>query len=209
MSWALSGDWDRVARHAIGTVLAGFDATRDAATSSSAPSPSATSPSARRPAALPKLILLHNPSDPFLDPTDVQLTASLASAVGIPTVVLPVRYDHVQALFASPRTIFDVLGATKTSGKAAAMASGGEAQHSATTDAGEGAGGEAAPHLSTQGVTPGLAPEETRGAGVAAAGAAHGAYDGGAGGEGHGAGGARGVDEEGLRRMVALGVGFA
>lgn len=106
VSWALSGDWERVARHAIGTVFAGF-AHADVAGAGGA----AGAGGGARHAHNPRLVLLHNPSDPFLDVTDVDLTARLARDVGIPVVMASITSDHVQAIFATPRKIFELLDA--------------------------------------------------------------------------------------------------
>eukprot|EP00967_Tisochrysis_lutea_P022771 scaffold25989_cov32-Tisochrysis_lutea.AAC.2 len=108
VNWALSGEWDRVARHAIGTILAGFSAIGSAPEAATI-----TEDGASGGGQAAKLIILHNPSDPFLDPDDVQLTKRLAVKLGIPVVESHARCDHVQSLFSSPRTVFDLIGAQK------------------------------------------------------------------------------------------------
>ena len=86
VAWALAGDYDRVARHALGTIYEGAAQCKDS-----------------------NLIFMYNPKDPYLDAKDVQLSASLAHEVGLPVHEVHVQADHVKALFSVPRTIFGLL----------------------------------------------------------------------------------------------------
>lgn len=81
VSWALNGDWERVARHALGSVLEG--ASEDA-----------------------EIIFLHNPDDPYLDTEDVASCTRLAQDVGFNVTVAETKCEHVQAIFSTPRTVF-------------------------------------------------------------------------------------------------------
>jgi hypothetical protein len=94
VSWGLAGDYDRIARHALGTVYracAGH-------------------------AGFRSLELLYNPDDPFLDPDAVRYAASEAAACGVPVQETHVQADHIKALFVQPKTIFNVLSESEERG---------------------------------------------------------------------------------------------
>jgi len=89
VEWGLSGDYDRVAKHALGTIYEGA-AQCDGA----------------------EIIFLYNPNDPFLDPADVSDAAQLAREVGLAVREVETKVDHIKALFSSPRTVFNLLRPT-------------------------------------------------------------------------------------------------
>lgn len=86
VSWALDGYWDRVERHALGTIYEGAAQ-----------------------CAGSECIFLYNPDDPFIDSKDVRYAAQLARDAGLNVREAVVEVDHVKALFAMPRTVFDLL----------------------------------------------------------------------------------------------------
>ena len=86
VSWGLAGDFDRVSRHALGTIFEGAVACEAA-----------------------DMHFVYNPDDPFIDPKDVGHAADLARQCGITCQETHVGVDHVKTLFAVPKTIFTLL----------------------------------------------------------------------------------------------------
>jgi len=87
VKWALRGDYDRVSRHALGTI---YDTAAQGSGS--------------------EIIFLYNPDDPFISETDVSAAADLARTVGLRTKQVHVGADHIKAIFKMPRTLFDLIG---------------------------------------------------------------------------------------------------
>jgi len=86
VSWAASGQYDRVATHALGTVYDQAAETSDS-----------------------EIIFLYNPEDPFISAQDVTVAADLARSVGLRVKQVQVAADHVKAIFKMPRTIFSLI----------------------------------------------------------------------------------------------------
>ena len=101
--WGLDGDFDRVSRHALGTIFEGATAC-DAS----------------------DMHFVYNPDDPFIDPSDVRYAAELGRACGLEVRETHVAVDHVKTLFAVPKTIFSLLSesAEAREGRLAAGAAG-------------------------------------------------------------------------------------
>lgn len=101
VQWGLAGDYDRVARHALGTVFA----------------------ACARHDGFRSLELLYNPEDPFLDMDGVREAASEAQACGLNVRETQVKADHIKACFSSPKTVFGVLDESGPCAKADLIAS--------------------------------------------------------------------------------------
>jgi len=121
VDWGLSGDYDRVATHALGTIYEGAAQ-----------------------CAGSEIIFLYNKADPFIDPADVANAAELAREVGLAVREVETSTDHIKALFSSPRTVFSLL---RRGGEGGEEAAAGDAAREGGGAAG-GAAGAAAPPAS-------------------------------------------------------------
>lgn len=88
VSWALSGDYPRISRHALGTIFQGMQS---------------------REQYEPRVIFAYNPSDPFISVDDVKAAAGLARTVGLPVVEATNEAPHVKLLFTASKTFFEML----------------------------------------------------------------------------------------------------
>ena len=75
--------------------------------------------SSRAPLRTPRTCTVHNPDDPFIDPSDVRYAAESA-ARGLEVRETHVAVDHVKTLFAVPKTIFSL--SPRARGQRAALA---------------------------------------------------------------------------------------
>jgi hypothetical protein len=92
--WGLRGDFERVSRHALGTVF-----------EIAARGPTGQGPTGQA----ANIEFVYNPDDPFMRVEDIREAAALAAKCGLPVRETYVAVDHIKGLFSIPKTIFGLL----------------------------------------------------------------------------------------------------